>query len=91
MKRPPIQFLDKLVTYDTFVNDVAAKVVHAIKEDSNDPEFISQRRAYAMFGRSNVDRWRKQGLVQPTEHPGKMEYRTSDLRLLQRRKNDKRK
>lgn len=89
MEHPPIQFLDKLVPYDVFVRDVGAYVAHAVSEDRNDPEYISQRTAYAMFGRANVERWRKQGKVEPCERPGKTEYRTADLRLLQRLKNDK--
>ena len=61
-----MQFLDRLIPYDIFLNDLAARTVKFLKSDNNDPEFISQRRAYEMFGRRNV------------------EYRTADLRLLQR-------
>lgn len=74
-----LNFPDKCVRYSTFLNDVAAKVVHMIKQDANDPEFISQNKAFQMFGRGNVERWRKQG---------KVEYRTADLRLLQRIQQD---
>lgn len=83
-----LQFLDRLIPYDTFLNDVAARIVRLLKSDSNDPEFISQRKAYEMFGRRNVERWRKQGKVEPCKRPGKLEYRTADLRLLQRVKQD---
>lgn len=85
---PFLQFLDHLVPYDRFINDVAAKVVSMIQSDANDPEYISQRKAYAMFGRRNVERWRKQGKVQFYKRPGKVEYRTADLRLLQRIQQD---
>lgn len=82
------QFLDKLIPYDIFLNDVAARIVKMLKSDRNDPEYISQRKAYEMFGRRNVERWRKQGKVEPCKRPGKLEYRTADLRLLQRIKQD---
>lgn len=83
-----IDFPDKSVTYSTFVNDVAASVVRMLNEVRNEPETISQRQAYAMFGRGNVDRWRKQGKIEPCKRPGKIEYRTSELRLLQQVKQD---
>ncbi len=83
-----LQFLDRLIPYDKFLNDVAARVVKMLKTDSDDPEYVSQRKAYEMFGRRNVERWRKQGKVQPCKRPGKLEYRTADLRLLQRTVQD---
>lgn len=83
-----LQFLDHLIPYDTFLNDVAARVVKMLKNDMDDPEYVSQRKAYEMFGRRNVERWRKQGKVEPCKRPGRLEYRTADLRLLQRVKQD---
>ena len=83
-----LNFSDKCVRYSTFLNDVAAKVVHMIKQDANDPEFISQNKAFQMFGRGNVERWRKQGKVLAYKRTGKVEYRTADLRLLQRIQQD---
>lgn len=83
-----LQFLDHLIPYDTFLNDVAARVVSMLKTDKDDPEFVSQRKAFEMFGRGNVERWRKQGKVEPYKRPGKMEYRTADLRRLQRTVQD---
>lgn len=71
-----LQFSDKSVPYGVFVKDVA------------DPEYISQRKAYEIFGRRNVERWRRQGKVSPCKRPGKLEYRTADLRLLQRTQQD---
>lgn len=67
---------------------MAARVVKLLKSDKDDPEFISQRKAYEMFGRRNVERWRRQGKVQCYKRPGKVEYRTADLRLLQRTVQD---
>lgn len=77
-------FTDHLISYDTFINDLSARIVKLIKADNNDPEFISQRKAYKMFGRRNVERWKLQGMVVSYKRPGKVEYRTADLRLLQR-------
>lgn len=83
-----LNFSDKTVTYETFVHDVAASVVRMLSEARNDPETISKRQAYAMFGRGNVDRWRRQGKIEPCKRPGKVEYRTAELRALQRTKQD---
>lgn len=83
-----LQFSDKSVPYGVFVKDVAAQVVHMLKKDEADPVFVSQRKAYEMFGRRNVERWRRQGKVNPCKRPGKVEYRTADLRLLQRTQQD---
>lgn len=83
-----LQFTDRLIPYDTFLNDVAARVVKMMKSDKDDPEFVSQRKAYEMFGRRNVERWRKQGKIEPCKRPGRLEYRTADLRHLQRTTQD---
>ncbi len=83
-----IQFADKSVKYSTFLDDVAARVVALLKKDANDPEYISQRKAFEIFGRRNVERWRRLGRVKPSKRPGKVEYKTSDLRLLQRTEQD---
>lgn len=83
-----LHFSDKSVPYRVFVDDVAARVVALLKKDRNDPEFVSQRRAFDIFGRRNVERWRRLGKVKPCKRPGKMEYRTSELRLLQRTEQD---
>ena len=83
-----LQFLDHLIPYETFLNDLASRVVALLKNDNDDPEYISQRKAYEIFGRRNVERWRRQGKVEPIKRPGKVEYRTSELRMLQRTVQD---
>lgn len=83
-----IQFPDRLVSYDTFVGDLSARVARMMKSDVADPEYISQRKAYATFGRRNVERWKRNGKIQPYKRPGKIEYRMADLRLLQRTEQD---
>lgn len=77
-----------MIPYDTFLNDLAARIVKMMKADNNDPEFVSQRKAYELFGRRNVERWKRQGKIESYKRPGKVEYRTSDLRLLQRTTQD---
>lgn len=83
-----LQFLDHLIPYETFLNDLASRVVALLKNDNDDPEYVSQRKAYEIFGRRNVERWRRQGKVEPIKRPGKVEYRTSELRMLQRTVQD---
>lgn len=83
-----IQFSDHLIPYNTFLDDVAKRVVRLLKNDDKDPEFISQRMAFKMFGRCNVERWRREGKVEPCKRPGRLEYKTAELRLLQRVKQD---
>lgn len=83
-----LEFADRLVTYEDFTNDLAARITNMIETDRVDPEFISQRTAFKIFGRRNVERWRREGKIIPCKRPGKVEYRTSDLRLLQRTVQD---
>ena len=83
-----LDFSDKSVTYATFVREVASEVVRMLKEQRDDPEMVSQRKAYAMFGRGNVDRWRRQGKVTPCKRPGKVEYFVTELRKAQRTQQD---
>lgn len=83
-----INFTDKTVSYHTFLRDLSANIVKMLHEDKNDPELISTRQAYKMFGRKNVERWRKAGKIQPYVRPGKTEYETAQLRLLQRTEQD---
>lgn len=83
-----LQFTDKEIPYDSFVKDLSARIVNHLNNDRNDPEFISQRKAFQLFGRRNVERWRRECDVICYKRPGKVEYRTADLRLLQRIDND---
>lgn len=81
-----IQFSDRMVSYETFINDLAGRIVELVNR--NEPERISQRQAYRIFGRANVTRWRRKGLLTPCKRPGKMEYSTAELRRLQARTQD---
>ena len=71
------------IKYDQFVRDVAKAVAEELRSLNKGPEYISQRKAYTMFGRGNVDRWRRQGKISPSKRPGKVEYITAELRALQ--------
>lgn len=83
-----IQFPDRCVSYDTFMDDLSARIVRNLQRAQADPDFISQRQAYKIFGRANVERWRREGRVHPCKRPGKVEYRMADLRLLQQTQQD---
>ncbi len=79
-----IQFPDKCVSYKTFINDIAAQLVKFMQTDRCDPERVSQAKAFEMFGRGNVERWRKAGRLTVYRRPGKLEYITAELRYCQR-------
>lgn len=85
-----MQFPDKVVTYDTFVHDLARVLTPMVKEAMKDQsEVISQRQAYKQFGQGNVKRWFKTGkLVPVAKRPGKVEYRIADLKQLQQVQQD---
>ena len=80
-----IQFADKVVTYETFINDVAARITSMLRNEDtrNLPPYISQRKAFELFGQGNVKRWRKQQKIEPRIRPGKVEYSTAELLKLQ--------
>ena len=83
-----IQFPDKVVSYDTFMDDISSRIVRKLQRAEADPKTVSQRKAYALFGRANIDRWRREGRVKPCKRPGKVEYSMVDLRLLQHIQQD---
>lgn len=83
-----LNFEDRSVAYETFLEDLSARLASKLREDDMDPEYISQRKAYTMFGRRNVDRWRREGRIKPSRRVGRLEYRTAELRLLQRTQQD---
>lgn len=83
-----MNFEDKRVRYETFVEDVARRLLFLLSRQRNDPETVSQNKAFEMFGRGNVERWRRKGMIQPCIRPGKVEYRTAELRALQEKVQD---
>lgn len=48
-----LQFADKSVPYGVFVKDVAAEVAVLLQQFKDDPDYVSQRKAFEMFGRRN--------------------------------------
>lgn len=78
-----LEFIDKTISYNTFIEDLAERIANKIQRNAKDPEFVNQRTAYKIFGRANVDRWRRTGKVQPCKRPGTVQYRMTDLRTLQ--------
>ena len=79
---------NRMLTYDEFMNDLAARITERLAVRKDDPEMISQRQAYRMFGRANVERWLRQGKLHPHRRPGKVEYRTAELRAQQEKQQD---
>ena len=78
-----IQFADKVVSYDTFMNDLVSRIVSEVEKRKSEPELISKRKAYEMFGRANVDRWMTEGKLTIRKRPGKVELLTAELRRCQ--------
>lgn len=82
-----MEFADKMVSYDRFLDDLAERVVEKMRLGS-EQEVMSQRQAYERFGRANVDRWRRQHKLTIRKRPGKVEYLTTELRRCQRVEQD---
>lgn len=77
---------DRAVTYEKLINDLSDKIAQKMK--NNLPEHISQRKAYSIFGRANVERWKRQGKILPCKRPGKIEYSTTELTILKSQQQD---
>ena len=50
-----LQVLDRLIPYDAFLNDLAARIVGMMKADSNDPELAKERRMNYLEGAMSKD------------------------------------
>lgn len=83
-----LDFSDRSIPYDVFLRDVATTVVSMLREQRDEPEFVSKRRAYELFGRANVDRWLRSEDIMPHIRPGKIELKMAELRVLQNREQD---
>ena len=77
-----ITFNDMEVSYDHFLNDLASRMVKIMKQEADRPEQISQREAFRLFGRANVERWRATGKIIPIKRPGRLLYNYSELHAL---------
>lgn len=78
-----LQFADKMVSYDTFMNDLASRIVTEVEKRRTEPEYVSKRKAYETFGRANVDRWISQERLTVRKRPGKVELLSAELRRCQ--------
>lgn len=78
-----IQFADKMVSYETFMNDLASRIVSEVEKRKTEPERISKRKAYEVFGRANVDRWIREQRLTIRKRPGKVELLSAELRRCQ--------
>jgi hypothetical protein len=83
-----IQFSDKMVTYETFVNDIAARLCEMMALRKDGRLFVSQNEAFRTYGRANVERWRTKGWIEPRKTKGKLEYSTDRLAYLANIKQD---
>lgn len=78
-----IQFGDHTVSFEQFVDSLATKVALRMHQIEKGQFEISQRQAYKMFGKSDVQRWIKNGKLEPVRiSPGKKRYRLIDLQQL---------
>ena len=85
-----IQFADKCVPYEVFVEDLAREIVALQTDTLRMPsDIVSQNKAFKLFGEGNVRRWvKEEKLVPVSKRPGKIEYRVFDLKRLQERQQD---
>ena len=78
-----LQFSDKTVTFEQFVDMLATKVALRIHQVEKGQLEISQAQAYKLFGRADVERWVSSGNLEPVRiSPGKKRYRLIDLQKL---------
>lgn len=79
-KNTECQFLDTTVTYDQFITDLATKIALKMHQVEKGQLEISQAQAYKMFGRADVERWVKNGKIEPVRiSPGKKTIQTNRL------------
>lgn len=83
-----LRFSDRMVSYDTFMADLSNRIAERIVAIRQEPEVISQRKAYRRYGRANVQRWVRQNKVHPCKCVGIMEYSTAELRKAQYNQQD---
>lgn len=73
-------FVDKSVTYDQFVDDLATRIVLKMNQVEKGELEVSQAKAFKMFGRADVERWVRNGKLNPCRiSPGKKRYKLTDL------------
>ena len=79
-QKEEIQFCDKTVTYSQFVNDLASAVAMRMHQIEKGQLEISQAEAFRLFSRADVERWVKNGKIQPCRiSPGKKRFKLDQL------------
>lgn len=82
-KNTECHFFDKTITFEQFVDELALKIALKMHQVEKGQLEISQTKAYKMFGRADVERWVKNGKLQPSRiSPGKKRYKLIDLQKL---------
>lgn len=71
--------------YAQLVDDIAARVVELLTRKK---KYISQNEAFRRYGRANVERWRRNGQIEPCKRTRKLEYEIMQLDRLQRGTQD---
>lgn len=76
-------FSDKSVTLSQFLDGLATQLAIKMVQVEKGTLEITQAKAYKMFGRGDVDRWKKSGKLKPVRvSPGKIRYKLIDLQKL---------
>ncbi len=73
------------IEYDIIANKVAMKVMEYL--DRPKSLFICQKKAFALYGQSNVLNWRANGQITVVKRVRKIEYKVSELDALGDRRN----
>jgi hypothetical protein len=83
-KNTVLEFINKSVTFEQFVDVLATKVALRIHQIEKGQLEISQDQAYKLFGRADVERWVKSGKIEPVRiSPGKKRFKLVDLQMLE--------
>ena len=54
----------------------------------DEPEYVTQSKAYKRFGKSNVDRWTRNSIVERYYRPKNVEYSLDELRQAAHNRED---
>ena len=82
-KNTVLEFINKSVTFEQFVDVLATKVALRIHQIEKGQLEISQAQAYKLFVRADVERWVKSGKIEPVRiSPGKKRFKLVDLQML---------
>lgn len=63
MNEVQIQFADKMLSFDTFLSAIRNVVKEEVCKAVGKRPFLTQAKAYDIYGRKNVERWKREGKV----------------------------